>query len=147
MAGARPVQGEEFQSSSFAPSAVNSHTTGSGQTKTVQLTQGTPGVQTPADTETETTTPQRKRPVAEIIERLGNTAGTPKTTAVTGSNTSRPNALGDAVKQASDGVKKTVDSVNDGFKQAVGDVSKAVSDTAKKMSDAAKPKPASDASE
>jgi hypothetical protein len=132
-------QTESLQAKSFAPPAVSSPSTGSGQTQTVQLTQGTAGNQTPADDEEEAPT-QRKRPVAEILQRLGNSVTTPRSTATTGTGPSRPNAVGDAVKQASDGVKKTVDAVNDGFNKAVSDVSKAVNDTAKKISDAAKPK-------
>ena len=93
----------------------------------------------PATGAADVTNAPRKQSVAEIIERLGNTAGAPRTTAITGTSASSSTALRDAAKQASDGVKKTVDSVNDGLKKAVTDVQNAVKDTAKKMSDAAKP--------
>jgi hypothetical protein len=131
-------QSDALKTTSFTPPAASSTSTGSGQA--VQLTQ-TSGGQTPpagANDPDDASAP-RKRPVAEIIERLGNSVTPPKTTAARGTNTSRPD-LNHAVKQASDGVKKAVDSVNDGFKKAVSDVQKAVSDTAKKMSEAAKPR-------
>ena len=132
-------QSETLRTTSFAPDPVSSTTTGGGPT--VQLTQGS-GTPTPppATGAADVTNAPRKQPVAEILERLGNTAGTPRTTAVTGTSASSPTALRDAAKQASDGVKKTVESVNDGLKKAVSDVQNAVKDTAKKMSDAAKPK-------
>jgi hypothetical protein len=139
LGSALPSQGAGLQqATSFAAPPVNSPTTGSGQT--VQLAQNNSDDATPVAQDEDETTTARKRPVAEIIERLGNSVTTPRPTAAAATGTSRPNALGDAVKQASDGVKKTVDSVNDGVKKAVGDVSKAVTDTAKKMSGAAKPK-------
>ena len=132
-------QSESLRTTSFAPDPVSSTTTGGGPT--VQLTQGS-GSPTPppATGAADVTNAPRKRPVAEILERLGNTAGAPRTTAVTGTSASSSTALRDAAKQASDGVKKTVESVNDGLKKAVTDVQNAVKDTAKKMSDAAKPK-------
>jgi hypothetical protein len=139
-------QSESIQSTGFAPNAVNSTTTGSGPTQTVQLTPTTSGSQNPATTDVTTT--QRKQPVAEILERLGNSVSTPRTTAVSGtSGTSTPTGLRDAANQASDGVKKTVHSVSDGFRKAVGDVRDAVKDGAKNLSDAAKPKATSDASD
>ena len=75
----------------------------------------------------------------DLIESLGNSVTSPtETTAATGTSTSRPTPIKDAVKQASDQVKKTVDDVNDGVKKAVSDVQKTVNDTAKKVNDAAK---------
>ena len=132
-------QSENLRTTSFAPDPVSSTTTGGGPT--VQLTPGS-GSPTPPPATGAADVPNapRKQPVAEILERLGNRAGTPRTTAVTETNTNGPTALRDAAKQASDGVKKTVDSVNNGLKKAVSDVQNAVKDTAKKMSDAAKPK-------
>ncbi len=132
---------ESLRTTSFAPAPVGSPTTGSGEAKTVALTQGS-GSPTPppATGAADVTNTPRKVPVAEILDRLGNSVSTPRTTAVTGAGTTSPTALRDATKQASDGVKKTVQSVNDGLKKAVSDVQNAVKDTAKKMSDAAKPK-------
>jgi hypothetical protein len=131
-------QSETLQAINFSTPPAASPVTGSGQTQTVQLTEAPSGSQAPAPANVTTT--QRKQPVADILDRLGNSVSTPRTTAATGTSTSNPTAFRDAAKQASDGVKKSVDAVSDGFKKAVGDVQKAVSDTAKKMSDAAKPK-------
>ncbi|HKV22811.1 MAG TPA: hypothetical protein VJR50_27550 [Mycobacterium sp.] len=142
------MQAQNAQTTSFAPPAVNSPTTGSGQTQTVQLTQGDSTGTTPsAAGEDDGAVTPSKRPVAEIIERLGNSVTPPRTTAAAGTGTPRAPGLGDAVKQASDGVKKTVESVNDGVTKAVSGVTKAVTDTAKKMGAGAKPKPESDAAE
>ncbi len=134
------LQTETVQTAGFAPPAAGSAQTGTGPT--VPLTQSSQGSQTQpaAANDVDDSTAPRKRTVAEIIERLGNSVSTPRTTATAGTSTARPTALKDAVKQASDGVKKTVDSVNDGLKNAVSDVQKAVNDTTKKVSDAAKPK-------
>lgn len=135
-------QSETLQATNFASPPATSIPNGSSQTQTVQLAQSPSGSQTspPVTGAPGVTNTQRKQPVAEILERLGNSVSTPRTAAATGTSTSSPTALRDAAKQASDGVKKTVDSVSDGFKKAVSDVQKAVKDTAKKMTDAAKPK-------
>jgi len=132
-------QSETLRTTSFAPDPVSATTTGGGPT--VQLTQGS-GSPTPppATGAADVTNAPRKQSVAEIIERLGNTAGAPRTTAATGTTASGSTAFRDAAKQASDGVKRTVESVNDGLKKAVTDVQNAVKDTAQKMTDAAKPK-------
>ena len=132
-------QSETLRTTSFAPAPVSSPPP--EEVRRSQLTQGSGSPTSPPATgAADVTNTPRKQPVAEILERLGNTAGTPRTTAVTGAGTTSPTALRDATKQASDGVKKTVQSVNDGLKKAVSDVQNAVKDTAKKMSDAAKPK-------
>ncbi len=135
-------ESESLQATNFAPPPATSIPNGSGQTQTVQLAQSPSGSQTPPPVTGAPglTTAKRKQPVAEILERLGNSVSTPGTTTATRTSTSSPRTLRDATKQASDGVKKTVDSVSDGFRKAVSDVQKAVKDTAKKMSDAAKPK-------
>ena len=106
----------------------------------MQLTPNTSGSQTPSPATADVTTTQGKRPVAEILERLGNSVPTPRTTATNGTGMHRSTELGDAVKKTGNGVKKTVRAVSDGFRNAVGDVRDAVKDGAKKMSDAAKPK-------
>ncbi len=132
------LQTEGIETTGFASPEVTATTTGSGPT--VQLTQSTSESQTPTATDDADDTPApRKRPGLNIIERLGNSVTTPRTTAATGTGASRPTPLKDAAEQASDGVKRTVEAVNDGFKKAVSDVQKAVNGTAKKMSDAAKP--------
>lgn len=132
------LQPAALKTTSFAPPSPASTSTGTGPT--VQLAQGTPTVtQPPAGDEADDTPAPRKRPVLDLIESLGNSVTSPtKTTAATGTSTSRPTPIKDAVKQASDQVKKTVDDVNDGVKKAVSDAQKAVNDTAKKVNDAAK---------
>lgn len=131
-----PLRSQDLQTEAddpvaFAAPDVSSTKTGSGQT--VQLTAAKDDAPAP-----------RKRPVGEIIERLGNSVVAPRPTASDAGGADRPTPLKDAAKRASDDVKKTVDSVNDGLTTAVKDVQKAVKDTAKKMSDAASPKEKSD---
>ena len=122
-------QSESLRTTSFAPDPVSSTTTGGGPT--VQLTQGSGSpAPPPAKRAAVVTNTPRKQPVAEIIERLGNTAGAPRSDSGHRNHRQRPTAFRDAAKQASDGVKKTVESVNDGLKKAVTDVQNAVKDTA-----------------
>ena len=135
-------QSEDLHVTNFSNPTAALATTGSDQTQTVQLAQDTSGSQTPPPATGNIDPPRARRsqPVADILERLGNSVSTPRTTDATKSSTSSPTAFRGGAKQASDGVKKTVDSLSDGFKKAVTGVQNAVKDTANKVGEAAKPK-------
>src|SRR5262249_14479640 len=138
LGSALPSQPESTAPTTFDLPAAGSTTTGSGST--VQLTQNASGSQTPPAATKDDAPAQRKRPVLDLVEHLGNSVATPKTSAVTGTGSSRPTPLRDAAKQASDGAKKTVQSGNEGGAKAGKGAQKAVRDTVRQVSERAKPK-------